>query len=113
VEADPEDWQAREVLGAALYRAGKPGDAVRELDEAVRLYGAGGSVWARGLPSALEPTRSDFRLITLALAHQRLGQADQVNQWRQQVATVSGWEEALIQRQLLRELDAAQRPGSK
>jgi predicted Zn-dependent protease len=90
VEADPQGWQARELLGAALYRAGQPEDATRALDEAVRLHGSEGSLWAK---------------LFLALAHRRLGHAEQAQQWRDKAKQTSGWEEAVIQRQLFSELD--------
>jgi tetratricopeptide (TPR) repeat protein len=96
--ADPQGWQAREVLGAALYRAGKPEEAVRELDEAVRLHGALGSSWAR---------------LFLALAHQRLGHADKVQEFRVPTTFASGWEEQLVRQQLEGELDSARRPGGR
>jgi hypothetical protein len=94
--ADPQGWQAREVLGAALVRAGQPQEAVRELDEAVRLHGAGGSLWAK---------------LFLALAHQRLGHPEKVEQFRQQAQGTADWEEELVRRQLEGELDAARPPG--
>jgi hypothetical protein len=93
-QADPQGWQAREVLGAALYRADQPHEAVRELDEAVRLHGSGGSPWAK---------------LFLALAHHRLGHAEKVRQFRQQAQYAVGWEEELVRRQLLGELSAAGR----
>jgi hypothetical protein len=91
VQADPKSWQHRELLGAALYRAGKRVEAVRELDEAVRLRGSG-SLWAK---------------LFLALAHQRLGHADRVQALRQEVQDADGWEEMVLQAQLLHELDTA------
>jgi WD40 repeat protein/tRNA A-37 threonylcarbamoyl transferase component Bud32 len=96
-EAEPESWRARELLGAALYRAGKPEDAVRELDEALRRHGSGGSTWAK---------------LFLALAHQRLGHAEQAQQFRHQ-AQASSWEDPAIHRQLSSELDAPQLPVGK
>jgi tetratricopeptide (TPR) repeat protein len=105
-QADPQGWQAREVLGAALYRAGKPSEAVRELDESVRLYGYG---WG----SSLWPK------LFLALTHQRLGHAEKVQQLRPQAPYLVSagwgevWEKVLIRQQLLGELDAAQRPGGQ
>jgi WD40 repeat protein len=92
VQADPQSWRYRELLGAALYRAGKPTEAVRELDEAVRLHGTG-SLWAR---------------LFLALAHQRLGHAEQAQALRQQVQHSDDWEEMVLQAHLLHELDTAQ-----
>jgi hypothetical protein len=91
VQADPQNSGYRELLGAALYRAGKPEMAVHELDEAVRLRGSG-SLWAR---------------LFLALAHQRQGHADQAQQLRQQAQNADGWGEMVLQAQLLHELDAA------
>jgi hypothetical protein len=91
VRADPKNLAHRELLGAALYRAGQPAEAVRELEEAARLRGSG-SLWAK---------------LFLALAHQRLGHADQVQQLRQQAQDADGWEEMVLQAQLLHELDTA------
>jgi WD40 repeat protein len=88
--AEPESWQAHELLGAALYRDGQAADAVRELSEAVRLHGQGGSLWAK---------------LFLALAHRRLGHAEQAQQHRQQALAASGWEDGVLQAQLLNELD--------
>jgi hypothetical protein len=86
-----------ELLGAALYRAGRHAEAVRELDEAVRLHGKG-SLWAK---------------LFLALAHQRLGHAQQVQQFGQQSQNAIGWEEMVIQGRLLGELDARKAPGGE
>jgi WD40 repeat protein/tetratricopeptide (TPR) repeat protein len=91
-QTDPESWQARELLGAALYRAGKPEDAVGELDEAMRLHGSGGSTWAN---------------FFLALAHRQLGHADKAQEYRQQAQRDATWEDGVIHRQLSSELDAA------
>jgi WD40 repeat protein len=92
VAAEPHSWQARELLGAALYRDGKAAQAVGELQEAVRRHGKDGSLWAK---------------LFLALAHQRLGHAEKVQQLRQLTQQATGWEEQVIQQQLLGELDAA------
>jgi hypothetical protein len=92
VLADLRDWRYRELLGAGLYRAGNHGEAVRELDEAMRLHGTG-SLWAR---------------LFLALAHQRLGHSDWVRQLREQMQDATTWEEQVIQTHLLGELDAVQ-----
>jgi hypothetical protein len=91
--ANPQGWQAREVLGAALFRAGKPEEAARA--RAVRLHGPGGSAWAK---------------LLLALAHQRLGHAEKVEQFRQQAQGAADWEEQLVRRQLEGELDPARLP---
>jgi hypothetical protein len=96
VEADPQSWQCRELLGAALYRDGQAAAAAGQLQEAVRLHGAGGSLWAR---------------LFLALAHRRLGQSLQAQQWRGKADKADTWEEAVVQRQLLSELDAPLPPA--
>jgi WD40 repeat protein/serine/threonine protein kinase len=83
---------SRELLGAALYRADKPAEAVRELDKAVRLHGGAGSLWSR---------------LFLALAHQRLGDAKEAEQWRKKAEKADTWEEGVLQRQLLLELEIA------
>jgi WD40 repeat protein len=44
VAGDPQSGPCRELLGAALYRDGKPAEAIKELDEAVKLHGDGGSL---------------------------------------------------------------------
>jgi WD40 repeat protein/tRNA A-37 threonylcarbamoyl transferase component Bud32 len=97
VRSHPQSWRSRELLGAALYRAGRDAEAVRELDEAVRLHGKG-SLWAN---------------LFLALAHQHQGHVEQVQQLRQQTQDAAGWEEMVIQARLLGELDAPQKPASK
>jgi WD40 repeat protein len=96
VEADAQSWQYRELLGAALYRDGQAAEALRELQEAVRRHGQGGSLWAR---------------LFLALAHQRLGQAGQAREWRAQAGRADTWEEAVVRRQLLGELGPAPQPA--
>jgi WD40 repeat protein len=90
-EADPQSWQCRELLGAALCRDGQATAALEQLKAAVRRHGAGGSLWAR---------------LFLALAHHRLGQAQQARQWRGTAERADAWEEAVVRRQLLAELDA-------
>jgi hypothetical protein len=98
VAARADHWASRELLGAALYRGGSHDEAVRELEEAVRLHGAGGSVWAK---------------LFLAVAHHRLGHADQVQHWSKQAESVSDWEEQVIKTQLLGELEAPKPPAGK
>jgi hypothetical protein len=93
--AEPQDWQARELLGAALYRDGKAADAIRELDEAVQRHGKDGSLWSR---------------LFLALAHQRVGHRQEAEQWRQKADKAGPcWEEQVMQFHLLGELAAAQK----
>jgi hypothetical protein len=84
------------VLGAALYRDGKPAEAIKELDEAVKLHGDGGSLWTR---------------LFLALAHQRLGHTQEVADWQKKADKAGPWEEQVIQFQLLGELDTIKRPA--
>jgi hypothetical protein len=88
--AQPQSWQAHELLGAALYRAGGAAEAVDQLEKAVDRHGQGGSLWAR---------------LFLALAHRRLGHAEQAQQYRRLALAASGWEEGVLQAQLLNELD--------
>jgi hypothetical protein len=95
-DSDSLDWRARELLGAALYRNSQTADAITALAEAVRMHGSGGSLWAK---------------LFLALAHQRLGHTDEAEKWRQRVGKADGWEEQVIQFQLLGELEAAKRPA--
>jgi eukaryotic-like serine/threonine-protein kinase len=54
------------TLGAALYRAGRFEEAVRQLDRSVEAHGAG------GMP---------FDGLFLAMAYHRLGQAEQARDW--------------------------------
>jgi WD40 repeat protein/tRNA A-37 threonylcarbamoyl transferase component Bud32 len=89
VTAEPHSWQAHELLGAALFRAGRVAEAIEELEQAVRLHGQGGSLWAR---------------LFLALAHRRLGHTQQAQEYRRQALAATGWEEGILQAQLLNEL---------
>jgi WD40 repeat protein len=68
VAAYPKKWFAREGLGAAHYRAGQWEKAVAELDQACALQGSGGSVQSK---------------FFLAMAHYRLGHAEQAKTWLQ------------------------------
>ncbi len=62
----PNSPNVLNTLAAALYRAGRFDDAIRRLEEAIRLRGG-----------AIKP--DDWPL--LALAHHRLGHDDQARQW--------------------------------
>jgi WD40 repeat protein/tetratricopeptide (TPR) repeat protein/predicted Ser/Thr protein kinase len=95
-DADPQRWEHQALLGATLLRAGMAAEAVKALDEAVRLYGYIPSVSVTGF---------------LALAHQRLGHAPQAGQWRGTGQWAFTWEEGVLLRQLQGEFDAALRPG--
>jgi WD40 repeat protein len=90
IAAGPHNWQAHELLGAALYRAGRVAEAIGELEEAVRLHGKGGSLWAR---------------LFLALAQRRLGHAEKAQEYRRQALAADSWEDGVLQAQLLKELD--------
>jgi tetratricopeptide (TPR) repeat protein len=66
VEKLPNSKDCRETLGAALYRAGRFEEAVKELEAAVEKSGRGGSVWMQ---------------LFLALAHHRLHHTDTAQEW--------------------------------
>jgi tetratricopeptide (TPR) repeat protein len=66
VGADPKNWAVRNTLGAILYRAGHDAEAVKELNESIKLNRAGG-------------TAIDF--LFLAMAHHRLGKPDAARSW--------------------------------
>ena len=63
---DPKDSNALNTMGAALYRAGRYEEAVARLDDAIRVRDGTG-MWADWL--------------FLALAHHRLGHADDARRW--------------------------------
>jgi tetratricopeptide (TPR) repeat protein len=58
------------TLGAVLYRAGRYADAVKRLEEAIKVHGKGG-------------TAGDW--VFLALAHHRLGHAEEARRWLDKV----------------------------
>jgi WD40 repeat protein len=90
----PQSWQARELLGAALYRDGKDADAIASLTEAVHQHSNGGSLWAK---------------LFLALAHKRLGHAQEADDWQKKADKAGPWEEQVMQFQLLGEFEAARK----
>jgi hypothetical protein len=96
-QADIPDWEYRELLGAALYRAGKAEEAAAELQKAVQQHGKSGSTWAR---------------LWLALADRKLGKATESAAWRPnaQPPQTSDWKERLVYKQLSAELDALPSP---
>jgi WD40 repeat protein/tetratricopeptide (TPR) repeat protein/tRNA A-37 threonylcarbamoyl transferase component Bud32 len=67
VQAGPQFQPYLNTLGAALYRAGRYEEAIRRLDEALNAPAQGGTAWAS---------------LFLALAHHRLGHADEARRWR-------------------------------
>jgi tetratricopeptide (TPR) repeat protein len=82
---------SREAYGAALYRAGNYQEAVKQLQEAVRLQGLGGNNWSK---------------LFLALAYQRLGLADKSREWfdKAKLGTQASWTERLIYQRLRLEM---------
>jgi Flp pilus assembly protein TadD len=66
VTANPRDWSRLETLGAAHYRAGDFKAAAERLEEAVKEKADEGTVWMQ---------------LFLAMAYQRLGEADEARQW--------------------------------
>src|SRR5262249_55980155 len=94
VKAFPDSADALETLGAALYRAGRYADAVRRLEEAAKLRGAGGG----------EGTH-----LFLAMAHARLGHAEEARRWSQRAG--AGWERRREQVRAVMALAAAHNGG--
>jgi Flp pilus assembly protein TadD len=66
VNSSPKSSTYLTTLGAAHYRAGQYDRAIQRLNEAVQAQGQGGTAW-------------DW--LFLAMAHQRLGHADEAKQW--------------------------------
>jgi tetratricopeptide (TPR) repeat protein len=66
VEGRPSDSEQRTIYGAVLYRAGEHADAIRQLEESIRLNGNGG-------------TLADW--LFLSLASQRLGRDEEGRRW--------------------------------
>jgi tetratricopeptide (TPR) repeat protein len=66
VANDPKDANRLNTLGAALYRARRFREAVDALEKGMKLQGQGGTAW-------------DW--LFLAMAHQRLGHADEARNW--------------------------------
>jgi tetratricopeptide (TPR) repeat protein len=114
-QTGPAPWQYFGTLGAALYRAERFDDAVRRLEEAIKLRGKG------GVPQ-------DW--LFLAMAHHRLGHAAQARKWLDQSARAieqadpkqpttdagSGWSDRIEVQLLHREAQALigrPAPGSK
>lgn len=90
VKFDPASWSYRETLGAALYRAGKHKEAVKELNESMRLRDGGGTNW-----------QSLFR----AMAHHRLGDKAKAREWfdKAKLDKDADWQERLIYTRLRQE----------
>jgi len=104
VDQWPEGWQNHEVLGGALYRAGDYQGAVRELEEAIKLRS--------GPRNPVSPRNRVSETIWschfLALAHHKLGNADQARAWfaKAVLPKDASWEDAMIDRYLRPEVEA-------
>src|SRR5262249_35883971 len=90
-QKDPQ-WGLRENLGAALYRAGRAEDAVRELERVAKEQGKGGTLWTK---------------FFLAMAYHQLGHTDKAREWRQKAIPEkdAGWEDRLIHEVLAKEFE--------
>jgi tetratricopeptide (TPR) repeat protein len=66
IETRPQDSEIRNTYGAVLYRCGEIAEAIRQLEEAIRLDGNGGII-------------SDWLFLSMASA--RTGRADQARRW--------------------------------
>jgi Flp pilus assembly protein TadD len=80
LKSDEKNWQYRQMLGAALYRAGKFAEAVKELEQVAKPTKEGPWVWTR---------------LFLAMAYQRLGQADNAREQFQQAVKQTAQKEPL------------------
>jgi tetratricopeptide (TPR) repeat protein len=87
VAADATDPNYRSLYGAALYRAGKYSEAVKQLEEAIRLQGGDGSNWKN---------------LFLAMAYHRVDEAAKARERfaRARLPENAGWEPRLLYRKL-------------
>ena len=69
------------TLGALLYRSGRFADAITRLQEGIAVHGQGGTIQDAAF---------------LALAHHRLGQADQARRWKERMGATKPADEASI-----------------
>jgi tetratricopeptide (TPR) repeat protein len=91
VESAPDSAAYRETYGAALYRGGQYAEAARELEQAVKLNGQGGSNWQK---------------LFLAMAYHRLGKPpDKAGEWfgKAEIDKKAGWQQRLIYERLRQE----------
>jgi WD40 repeat protein len=65
-EGQPTDYNGRKTLGVILYRAGRLPEAVRALEDAMRLHGGGGNA---------------SHWLFLSMCHRRLGHPHQADIW--------------------------------
>jgi tetratricopeptide (TPR) repeat protein len=101
VEKEPDSFAYRETLGAALYRAGRFAEAVKELDAAVEKNKQDSSVWMQ---------------LFLALAHHCLQHTDTAQEWLtkavQQIEDTKdpGWQDRVRWRVLRQEAEDLLKP---
>ncbi|HKI31749.1 MAG TPA: protein kinase [Gemmataceae bacterium] len=67
-KGNPDDAAPLEILGAALFRAGRHADAIARLNEAVEKQKQGGNVWTQ---------------LFLAMPHHQRGDTDKARDWLQ------------------------------
>jgi WD40 repeat protein/Flp pilus assembly protein TadD len=97
VRANPKNPAVRNTLGAILYRAGQDGEAVRELNESIRLQANSGN---------------ELDYLFLAMAHHRLGKPDEARSWLEKATQVQAklrpvsWTDRLEWQLLYREAEA-------
>jgi len=104
VDQWPEGWQNREVLGGALYRAGDYQGAVKELMESQKLRAQN----RNPVSPRNRVSETIWSCHFLALAHHKLGNADQARDWfaKAVLPKDASWEDAMIDRTLRREVEA-------
>ena len=97
---NPPSAAYRETYGAALYRAGRFAEAVKVLEEAVRLTGNDGDNWQN---------------LFLAMAYHKLGQADKSRARfdKAKLDLKAGWEYRLVYRRLRQEAEKLRQPAAK
>jgi tetratricopeptide (TPR) repeat protein len=93
VSAYPSNATHRAAYGAALYRAGKYEEALKQLKEAIRLEDVDGYNW---------------RKLFLAMAYHRLGQAEKARAWLDKAALAknANWQQRLLFNRLHQEATA-------
>ena len=82
VELSPATYEYRNTLGATLYRAGEYEDAIKELEESMRILTATASGTA-AKPDTKEESATimAYDWLFLAMAHQRLGRIEEARTW--------------------------------
>jgi WD40 repeat protein/tetratricopeptide (TPR) repeat protein len=90
----PKNYSYAGTLGAILYRAGRYEDATRQLGRATALYEEWRAAYRQAVEGpaaaqdAADPTRGGtaFDWLFLAMAHHRLGHADEARRWLDRAA---------------------------